>query len=55
MREKYWDELNEIFLSNEELQKKYSSLFKTVTLVVELNKKHDEIDKLNKELSDLNK
>lgn len=55
MKEEYWDELNEIFLENEELQKKHEKIFKIITLIVETTKKHKELEDLNKELTELNK
>ena len=55
MKEEYWDELNEMFLSDEELAKKHEKLFKVVSLVVETGKKHEELEELNKELTELNK
>ena len=55
MKEEYWFELADIFFSNEELQKQHEALFKTISLIVEVNKKHQEIEMLNKELTQLNK
>lgn len=55
MKEEYWNELNEIFLADEELQKKHEKIFKVVTLIVETTKKHSELEELNKELTELNK
>lgn len=55
MKEEYWDELNDIFLNNEELQKEHEKLFKNVSLIVETSKKHKELEELNKELTELNK
>ena len=50
-----WDELNDIFLSDETLQKEHEKLFKNVSLIVETSKKHKELEELNKELTELNK
>lgn len=55
MKEKFWDELLDIFFNNEELQKEHVELFKNVSLIVEVSKKHQEIEELNKELTELNK
>lgn len=55
MKEEYWDELNDIFLNNESLQKEHEKLFKNVSLIVETTKKHKELEELNKELTELNK
>lgn len=55
MKEEYWNELNEIFLNNDELAKEHEKLFKIVTLIVETSKKHEELESLNKELTELNK
>lgn len=54
MKEKYWDELLDIFFNNEELQIKHETLYKTVSLIVETTKKHKELEELNKELTELN-
>lgn len=55
MKEEYWDELNDIFLNNESLQKEHDKLFKNISLIVETSKKHKELEELNKELTELNK
>ena len=55
MKEEDWDELNDIFLSDETLQKEHEKLFKNVSLIVETSKKHKELEELNKELTELNK
>lgn len=55
MKEEYWDELNEIFLNDEKLQKEHEKLFKNISLIVETTKKHKEIEELNKVLAELNK
>ena len=55
MKEEYWNELNEIFLNDEELQKKHEKLFKIISLVVEDTKKTAELQKLHEELQKLNK
>lgn len=55
MKEKYYEELMEIFLSNDELQEKHSELLNVLTLIVEHIKKTQEIEELNKKLTELNK
>ena len=55
MKEKYYEELMEIFLGNDELQKEHSELFNVLTLIVEHIKKTQEIEELNKKLTELNK
>lgn len=55
MKEEYWFELGDIFFNNEELQKEHESLFKVISLIIDVNKKHQEIDNINKELQELNK
>ena len=55
MKEKYYEELMEIFLGNDELQEKHSELFNVLTLIVEHIKKTKEIEELNKKLTELNK
>lgn len=55
MKEKYYEELMEIFLNNEDLQSDHSELFNVLTLIVEHIKKTQEIEEINKKLTDLNK
>lgn len=55
MKDKYWDELNEMFLSDEELAKKHVNLAKIVSLVVENTKLTEQLEGINKQLVDLNK
>lgn len=55
MKEEYWEELNDIFLASDELQKEHEKLFKNISLIVETSKKHKELEELNKELTELNK
>ena len=55
MKEKYYDELNEIFLASDDLQKEHAELFNVIQLIVEHIKKTQEIDELNKKLQELNK
>jgi len=55
MKEKYWNELLDIFFNNEELQKDHPDLYKNIKLICDVSKKHQEIDEINKELQELNK
>lgn len=55
MKEKYYDELNEIFLASDDLQKEHAELFNVIQLIVEHIKKTQEIEELNKKLTELNK
>ena len=55
MKDKYWDELNEMFLNDEELASKHGNLAKIVTLVVENTKLTKELDEISKQLMELNK
>lgn len=55
MKEKYYDELNEIFLASDDLQKEHPELFNVIQLIVQHIKKTQEIDELNKKLQELNK
>lgn len=55
MKEKFWNELADIFFNNEELQKEHEELYKNITLIVETSKKHKELEELNKQLTELNK
>ena len=55
MKEEYYNELNEIFLNDDELAKKHEKLFKNRTLIVESIKKQQEVADINKELQELNK
>ena len=55
MKDKYWDELNEMFLSDEELANKHVNLAKIVSLVVENTKLSKELEEISKQLMDLNK
>lgn len=55
MKDKYWDELNEMFLSDEELAKKHVNVAKIVSLVVENTKLTQQLEGINKQLVDLNK
>ena len=55
MKDKYWDELNEMFLNDFELAKKHVNLAKIVSLVVENTKLSKELEEISKQLMDLNK
>lgn len=55
MKEKYYDELNDIFLASDEMQKEHAELFNVIQLIVEHIKKTHEIEELNKQLQELNK
>ena len=55
MKEKYYEELSEIFLNNEDLQKEHAELFNVISLIIEHIKKTQEIEELNKKLTELNK
>lgn len=55
MKEKYYNELNEMFLASDELQKEHAELFNVICLIVEHIKKTHEIEELNKKLQELNK
>lgn len=55
MKEKYWDELLDIFFKDEDLQVNHHDLYRTIELIVETTKKHKELEELNKELTELNK
>jgi hypothetical protein len=55
MKEKYYNELNEIFLASDEMQKEHAELFNVICLIVEHIKKTHEIEELNKKLQELNK
>ena len=55
MKEKYWEELNEMFLTDEELASKHVNLAKIASLVVQNNKISGELEELQKELMELNK
>ena len=47
MKEKYYEELMEIFLGNDDLQKEHSELFNVLTLNVEHIKKTQEIERMS--------
>lgn len=55
MKQEYWNELLDIFFNDEKLQKEHEKLYKNVSLIVESSKKHEELEALNKELTELNK
>ncbi len=55
MKEEYYNELNEMFLASDEMQKEHAELFNVIQLIVEHIKKTHEIEELNKKLQELNK
>lgn len=55
MKEKYWEELLQLFLDMPVIQESHKDLFKNIKLIVETSKKHKELEELNKELTELNK
>lgn len=55
MKEVYWKELLEIFEGDEELKINHSKLYNNIRLIVKSNDTHKELEKLNKELTELNK
>lgn len=55
MKDKYWDELNEMFLNDEELASKHVNLAKIVSLVVENTKLSKDLEEIGKQLMELNK
>ena len=55
MKEVYWKELLEIFESDEELKINHETLYKNISLIVKANDTHEELEELNKELTELNK
>ena len=55
MKEKYYDELNEIFLASDELQKEHAELFNVIQLIVEHIKVTGKLQELNSRLEVLNR
>lgn len=55
MKEEFWQELLEIFESDEELKINHETLYKNISLIVASTNKHKELEELNKELTELNK
>ena len=55
MKEVYWKELLERFESDEELKVNQETLYKNISLIVQANDTHKELEELNKELTKLNK
>ena len=55
MKEVYWKELLEIFENDEELKVNHITLYNNISLIVKANDTHKELEKLNKELTELNK
>lgn len=56
MKKEYWIELLKIF--DEEIvdpEVRHRELYKTISLIVKTSALHDEIEELNKELTELNK
>lgn len=55
MKEVYWKELLEIFESDEELKVNHETLYNNISLIVRANEAHKDLERLNKELTELNK
>lgn len=55
MKEEFWQELLEIFESNDELKINHETLYKNISLIVASTNKRKELEELNKELTKLNK
>lgn len=55
MKEVYWKELLEIFENDEELKVNHETLYINISLIVKANDTHKELEKLNQELTELNK
>ena len=55
MKKEFWNELADIFFKDEALQKEHPKLYENITLIVEHQKKSDELDELGKKLTELNK
>ena len=55
MKKEYWTELLDIFAGKPELQEGHEDLFNTLNLIVKLNGLHDELENVNKQLTELNK
>lgn len=55
MKEELWNELLDIFFSDEKLQKEHEKLFKVVSLIVEHQKGSKKLEEIGKELAEINK
>lgn len=55
MKEVYWKELLEIFESDEKLKVNHETLYNNISLIVRANEAHKDLERLNKELTELNK
>ena len=55
MSKKYWNMLYELFSQNDDLREKYSELSNVVDKIIENIKLSEELDKIQKELQELNK
>lgn len=55
MKEDFWNELADIFFKDETLQKDHAKLYENIKLTCDVIKKHQEIEELNKKLTELNK
>ena len=55
MKEKFWNELADIFFKDENLQKDHAELYENVKLTCDVIKKQHEIQELDKKLTELNK
>ena len=55
MKEDFWKELLEIFEGDEELKVNHETLYNNISLIVRANEAHKDLERLNKELTELNK
>jgi len=55
MKEEFWEELLDMFLNHEELQKEHEKLFKITSLIVDHQKGSKKLDEIGKEIAELNK
>ena len=54
MKEEFWKELLDIFVSHDELKKEHRELYETICLIVKTTELHKELEELNKHLTELN-
>lgn len=50
MTKEYWQELNQMFLDNEELTNEYKELSETISLICKSIELSNELDEINKKL-----